>query len=89
MKFILPVSLLSGLLLTLIFSLATATVSGRNIESGERFEVHHWDAISLYVSQLGLTPYLLSVLPAFIGFAAVTGISLVILKRKKQRAKSI
>ena len=68
MKKIIPLSLLAGLLLSLLFSISTARVSGRHTDTGEVFELQHWDAVSLYVSQLGLGPYLLNLLPAFIAF---------------------
>lgn len=89
MKFIIPVSILSGLLLTLIFSLSTAKVTGRNIETGETFVLHYWDAVQMYVSHMGFSQYLLVLLPVFLAFSVLTGITLFLIMRKKQRQNGL
>lgn len=88
MKKIVSLSVIAGLLLSLLFSISTARVSGRHTDTGEVFDLQHWDAVSLYVSQLGLGSYLLNLLPAFIAFSVITGISLFTVMRKKKHGKA-
>lgn len=85
MKKIAPLALLAGLLLTLMFSLATAAVSGHNTETGEAINLSGWKAIYVYIAQQGLDSYLLHLLPVFVAFSAILIVSGRMLMKKRQQ----
>lgn len=88
MKLLIPVSVLAGLLLTLIYSLSTAAVSGHNVQTGEPINLSGWKAVYVYISQVGLDSYILNLLPVFITFSAVIAITgRYLLKKRQQTAQ--
>ncbi len=85
MKLVIPVSVIAALILTMIYSLATAAVSGHNTATGEAINLSGWQAIYVYVAQKGLDSYLIMLLPVFITFTAVIAITGRYLLKKRQK----
>ena len=86
MKTILSVSALAGLLITLIYSLSTAAVSGHNVATGEAIHLAGWQAIYVFINDKGLHAYIFSLLPVFLSFSAIIAFPWHFIRRKRQRS---
>jgi len=84
MKKIISVSALCGLIITIIYSLSTAAVSGHNTETGDVINLSGWQAIYVFVADKGLYAYLFSLLPAFLTFSTIIAFTWHYIRRKKQ-----
>ncbi|MAD47402.1 MAG: hypothetical protein CMI02_09415 [Oceanospirillaceae bacterium] len=85
MKTIISISALAGLIITVIYSLSTAAVSGHHVETGEAINLSGWQAIYVFIAEKGLHAYIFSLLPVFLSFTAIIAFTWRYILHRKQK----
>lgn len=65
-----------GAVITIIYSLLTASVSGWNVLTGEPVELRGFRAVYLHLNEYGLASYLISITPTFLVVSLLVAVTL-------------
>ena len=68
-----------GVVLSIAFSLLTASASGRNVKTGEAMELKGIKAVYVQLAEYGPAYYLRSLLPSFLIFSILATMAIAIL----------
>ncbi len=81
----LVIGLVSGAMLSMVFTLLTVSVPGRNAITGEAMELRGLQAVFFYLAEYGPAYYLASLLPVFLVVSTVVTAIVIALRVAKSR----